>query len=348
MYVQLRGLGQDAISLLPPEVAACVTASATQGPGNSTCLFAANSMLERSRQPFWGLPVPTPADAQVVGWILQYGNLKHGRLQYRTYGPVNPVPVSVRGSDFQMFDVEAWRPYNTWCVTASRAAADCREQYSDSGAGVCAYTPPRECATAASFVDELAWLPASAWFHNFAAVIAERRTLGDGTWAYSDSTFAGVNPVSDFQVNAILHQFVPNPSAVPRPLFNGMAIWLAIHEAMQQPSPSGDPWVVVYAPAIMNAPGMMSGFGADTVAPIVIHYPDGKGGWVTVDSSASKGRMAPPPGAGPALVPPPVPGSSATGPAEEHQDGGIWLGSVIVGTLVLGALVYAATRPSET
>ena len=303
------------------------------------CLLAANAMLERSRQPFWGLPVPSPDDAHIIGWILQYGNLKFSRLLPN--GQVRSLPPSVRGGDFQMFDADAWRPYADWCEAAERAAASCRQENED--ASVCALAEPPDCARAKLFIDINSWMPASAWFHNFPAIVADRRSVGDGSWIYSDATFLGVNPLADFEVNAILRQFVPNPSAVPRPLFDGMALWLALHRTLKQPSPSGAPWMVVYAPVIMNAPGSLSAFGADAAAPIVIHYPDGKGGWVTVDSSGSRGRMAPPPGAGPPEVPPPLPAASDIpgGPPA----GGLWIGSAIVGALILGAMVYAARRP---
>jgi len=288
------------------------------------CLTLAESVLAGVAQPYWGLPFPTPYEAEVIRWLVGYG--------YVASDKATSCKLSLGQGDMSIYDANQWRGwFDTVC------------QLGGGGSG----------AACAGVVTELKRynVPFAEWMKRAAdsgqgVVLAGRVAkidpmTGQTSWDVNAAEFFAPTVEDDLPLGLL-------GAVVPPQLAAGLKTYLAALKAILMARAgrlgAAKELFIVYAPALANLgvplPALY-GLGeggvvvtlppVPTFPPFQISYPDGRGGVITI------GTSAPPPTTPPPGAPPLKPPDKAGLPPERL---GEWVQFVGGG---LGALVAAGT-----
>jgi hypothetical protein len=305
------------------------------------------------QRPFWGLPVPSPGEAQVLNWLVNYGYLRADAMD-----KCQVVP-SIDGA------IYAPGQWGDWMKTA------------------CASAPVPGCAQASAMLTT-ATVPFSIWLQNIAqkhagVVLAERKPGVMGvSWDMLTSRFFAPDPDP---TDANLGNLMPGVLVPPAVSLHARAYTAALRTIMaarEGKLGGAKDWFMVYAPGLENMaagagalpgvpgvalpkiPGLPGFSGADgswpkcdprwvarhslgdvilptTPPPFALSYPDGKGGWITIGTTNPPNPSNPPPGA------PPLQKPTDKGPPAAVL-GWANLVGIGLGIVVSGATIYYMTK----
>jgi len=287
------------------------------------------------QRPFWGLPVPSPGEAQVLNWLVNYGYLRSDAMDKCQIVPSLDGAIYAPG------------------------------QWSDWMKSACAAAPVPGCAQAGAMLSTTT-IPFSIWLQNIArkhagVVLAERKPGVMGvSWDMLTSRFFAPDPdPSDANLGNLMPGVVvpPDVAVHARAYVAALRTILAAREGKLG---GARDWFIVYAPGLENMaagagalPGVpsasipsipgfpklpwLSGLGdvllPASPPPFALSYPDGKGGWTTIGTTNPPNPNSPPPGA------PPLQKPTDKGPPAAVLSWATLIG-VGLGIVVSGATVY--------
>jgi hypothetical protein len=263
----------------------------TDPNASARCAELAQQIYTSASQPYWGLPVPTPYEAQLLNWMLNYGYVRQTKA--------GACMVRAADGDILMFNPQQWAG---WLQQACGAA------------GAMSPELAQQCNVASAEMAS-AQLPFSQWLQQAAS-------RGDGVVLAGRPVHTDASGQQTWDINAA--EFIAPSSGDILPMLRGVLppyaqaaakVFLTASKAIMLARDGklgrARELFVVYAPALSNLGLPVSGFGQwtgvtvpiPTIPGLQISYPDGKGGVVTIGTTVAPDPSLPPPGGTPLKQP---------------------------------------------
>jgi hypothetical protein len=265
---------------------------ATDPTASARCAELLQQIYTSASQPYWGLPVPTPYEAELFNWMLNYGYVRQTKA--------GACRLRAADGDILVYNPQQWAGWlNQSCALAGAVSPELAQQCNMVSA---------EMASAQ--------LPFSQWLQQAASrgdgvVLAGRpvRTdimSGQQTWDINAAEFFAP---SSGDILPMLSGILPPEAQAAAKVF--LTASKAIMLARDGKLGAARELFVVYAPALSNLGIPISGLGQwtgvtvpiPTIPGLQISYPDGKGGVVTIGTTVTPDPSSPPAGATPLKQP---------------------------------------------